>query len=80
MRGRLCLGRLRRIHKLSVELDCAESQSQQHLRLAVAPNLLRLVLRTQPRSGLPAQFTDNLWMHWKVGGTENRFARRQALA
>ncbi len=51
------------IHALSVERDCAESQSQQHLRRAVTPNLLRLVLRTQPRSGLPAKFTDNLWMH-----------------
>ncbi len=38
------------IRKLSVERDCAESQSQQHLRLAITPNLLRLVLRTQPRS------------------------------
>ncbi len=51
------------IHALSVERGCAESQSQQHLRLAVTPNLLRLLLRTQPRSGLPAKFTDNLWMH-----------------
>ncbi len=50
-----------------MERDCAESQSQQHLRLAVTPNLLRLVLRTQPRSGLPAKFTDNLWMHWAEG-------------
>ncbi len=56
--------RVRRIHALSVERDCAESQLQQHLRLAVTPNLLRLVLRTQPRSGLPAKFTDNLWMPW----------------
>ncbi len=54
---------LRWIHALSVERDCAESQSQQHLRLAATPNLLRLVLRTQPRSGLPAKFTDNLRMH-----------------
>ncbi len=50
-------------HK-SVERDCAESQSQQHREIAITPNLLRLVLRTQPRSGLPAKFTDNLWMHW----------------
>ncbi len=47
-----------------MERDCAESQSQQHLRLAITPNLLRLVLRTQPRSGLPAKFTVNLRMHW----------------
>ncbi len=51
------------IRELSVERDCAESQSQQHLRLAITPNLLRLVLRTQPRSGLPAKFTVNLRMH-----------------
>ena len=51
------------IRELSVERDCAESQSQQHLRLAITPNLLRLVLRTQPCSGLPAKFTVNLRMH-----------------
>ncbi len=50
------------IHALSVERDCAESQSQQHLRLAATPNLPRLVLRTQPRSGLTGKFTDNLWL------------------
>ncbi len=47
-----------------MERDCAESQSQQHHELAITSNLLRLVLRTQPRSWLTAKFTDNLWMHW----------------
>ncbi len=51
------------IPKLSVECDCAESQSQQYRWLALTPNLLRLVLRTQPRSWPTARFTDNLWMH-----------------
>ncbi len=50
-------------HTQAVERDCAESQSQQRRDLAVAPNLLRLVLRTQPRSRLPAKFTNGLWMH-----------------
>ncbi len=50
-----------------MERDCAESQSQQHLGLAATPNLLRLVLRTQPRAGLPAKFTDDLWMHCSGG-------------
>ena len=45
-----------------MERDCAGSQSQQHFRLAATPKLLRLVLRTQPRSGLPAKFTNNAWM------------------
>ncbi len=54
---------VRSIHKLSVERDCAESQSLQYPRLALAPNLLRLVLCTQPRSWPTARFTDNLWMH-----------------
>jgi hypothetical protein len=53
---------LRCSHELLVARDCAESQSQRHHKLAVTPNLLRLVLRTQPRSGSPAKFTDNLWM------------------
>ncbi len=52
------------IHKLSVERDCAKSQSQQYRWLALTPNLLRLVLRTQPRSWARAKFTDNLWMLW----------------
>ena len=51
------------IHKLCVERDCAESQSQQYRWLALTSNLLRLVLRTQPRSWLTAKFTDNLWTH-----------------
>ncbi len=56
------------IRKLSVERDCAESQSQQYRWLALTPNLLRLVLRTQPRSWPTAKFTDNVWMHcWRVG-------------
>ncbi len=55
-----------------IERGCAESQSQQHLRLAATPNLLRLVLRTQPRSGLPAKFTDNLWMHWNRSAAESK--------
>ncbi len=50
--------------QLSVERDCAESQSQQYRWHALTPNLLRLVLRTQPRSWPTARFTDNLWMHW----------------
>ncbi len=51
------------IHK-SVECNCAESQSQQYRWLVLTPNLLRLVLRTQPRSWPTAKFIDNLWMHW----------------
>jgi hypothetical protein len=59
-----CAGWRRRcIHELSVKRDCAESQSQRHHKLAVTPNLLRLVLRTQRRSGPPAKFTVNLRMH-----------------
>ncbi len=50
----------RYIHELSVERDCAESQSQQHPRLDVTPNLLRLMLRTQPRSGSPTKFNRQL--------------------
>ncbi len=34
----------------AVERDCAESQSQQYRWLALTPNQLRLVLRTQLRS------------------------------
>ncbi len=44
-------------------LTCAASQSQQYQWLALTPNLLRLVLRTQPRSWPTAKFTDNLWMY-----------------
>ncbi len=58
----------RRIRKLSVERDCAESHSQQYRWLALTPNLLRLALRTQPRSWPTARFTDNLWMH-RLGST-----------
>ncbi len=50
------------IHRLSVERDSAESQSQQYRWLALTPDLLRLVLRTQPRSWPTAKFTNNLWM------------------
>ncbi len=46
-----------------MERDCAESQSQQYRWLALTPNLLRLVLRTQPRSLLTAKFTNGLRMH-----------------
>ncbi len=46
-----------------MERDFAESQSQQYRWLALTPNLLRLVLRTQPRSWPTAKFIDNLWMH-----------------
>ncbi len=61
------LSRLSRcIRRLSMERDCAESQSQQYRLLVLMPNLLRLVLRTQPRSWPTAKFTDNLWMHWAV--------------
>ncbi len=45
------------IHKLAVERDCAESQSQQYRWLALTSNHLRLVLRTQPRSWPTAKFT-----------------------
>ncbi len=55
---------MRCIRKLSVESDCAESQSQQYRWLAPTPNQLRLVLRTQPRSWPTAKFTNTLWMHW----------------
>ncbi len=46
-----------------MERDCAESQSRQYRWLALTPNLLRLVLRTHPRSWPTAKFADNLCMH-----------------
>ncbi len=52
-----------------MERDCAESQSQQCRWLALTPNLLRLVLRTQPRSWPTAKFTDSLRMHWSRPST-----------
>ncbi len=64
------------IRKLSVERDCAESQSQQYRWLALTPNLLRLVLRTQPRSWPRAKFTDNLLMHGDEAGQYGDFALR----
>ncbi len=60
-------------YQLSVERDCAESQSQQYRRLALTPDLLRLVLRTQPRSSPTAKFTDNSWMH-RLPDDEHRSA------